>query len=359
VVSAIRHGDRDRFRYRVAYLLPWKDALVGEIEEMGVNTHCLDGARGVGWVRRLRALVRSTRIEVVHAHSPVPAIGARLGLDRRVRLVYTEHNVWERYHAATYWANVLTFARNDRILAVSEEVRRSIRYPRGLRFLRMPPVETVHHGAELAAVDPLPSDNGVRAELGIPDEAPLVGTVANLKGHKGLDRLLEAAQEVRRRVPGVRFVIVGQGPKESELRTRASELNVADVVTFTGFRADARRIAASFDVFVLSSLHEGLSIAMVEAMALGRPVVVTRVGGLPEVVEHGKEGFLVPPGDPGALAAGIVQVLSDADLRHRLGAAARRRAARLDIRNAVRRAEAVYSDLTATRTTVPAGGGGW
>jgi glycosyltransferase involved in cell wall biosynthesis len=358
VLSAIRHGDRSRFRYRVAYLLPWKDALVGEIEGMGVPTYCLDGARGVGWIRRLRSLVRSQGIDVVHAHSPVAAAGARLAVGRMARFLYTEHNVWERYHAATYWANVLTFPRNDRVVAVSDEVRRSIRYPRGIGFLRMPPVETVHHGAEPAVLERPPSGDRVRAELGIPEDAPLVGTVANLKAHKGLDQLLEAAVEVRRRVPSARFVVVGQGPMETPLRAQAAATGLDGVVTFAGFRTDALRIAAAMDVFVLSSHHEGLSIALVEAMALGRPVVVTRVGGLPEVVDDGQEGLLVPPGDPAALAAGIAALLGDGDLRRRMGEAARRRARGLDVRHAVRRTEELYAELVADRPPIPAGRGG-
>jgi glycosyltransferase involved in cell wall biosynthesis len=109
------------------------------------------------------------------------------------------------------------------------------------------------------------------------------------------------------------------------------------------------------DVFVLSSRHEGLSIALVEAMALGRPVVVTRVGGLPEVVDDGQEGLLVPPGDPAALAAGIAALLGDGDLRRRMGEAARRRARGLDVRHAVRRTEELYAELVADRPPIPAG----
>jgi glycosyltransferase involved in cell wall biosynthesis len=345
VLSAVRHGDRTRVRYGVAYLLPWKDALVPEAESAGAWTRCLEGGRGPAWIGRLRALVRDEGIDVIHVHSPYPAIGARLGLPRRIPLVYTEHNVWQRYHRATYWGNVLTYPRNDHVFAVSDEVRRSVRYPRGLRFRRMPEVETLHHGAEPAILEDAPSPAGVREELGIPPAAPLVGTVANLKHHKGLQHLLRAVNEVRKAVPDVRFVIVGQGPAEGGVRALASELGLDGTVTFTGFREDALRIAAAFDLFVLSSLYEGLSIALVEAMALSRPVVVTRVGGLPEVVEDGRQGILVEPADPQALAAGIVTLLGDPDRREEMGRAGRRRAADLDVRKAIRRAERVYEEL--------------
>jgi glycosyltransferase involved in cell wall biosynthesis len=353
VLSALRHGDSDRFRYCVAYLLPQKDALVRQAESTGATTYCLDGARGTRWISRLRGLVRKQAIDLVHVHSPYAAIGARVGLPRDVPLVYTEHNVWQRYHRATYWGNVLTYPRNDHVFAVSDEVRRSVRYPAWLRFRRVPPLETLHHGAEPTALERIPSPVGVREELGIPAEAPLVGTVANLKPHKGLNHLLRAAVEVRKILPTVRFVIVGQGSVESGLQTLATELDLDGTVTFTGYREDALRIAAAFDLFVLSSLHEGLSIALVEAMALGLPVVVTRVGGLPEVVEDGREGILVEPADPQALAVSILRLLGDGQLRRQFGEAGRARAERLDVRTAVHRTEDIYDKLTERKRLVP------
>ncbi|MGH2664057.1 MAG: glycosyltransferase [Actinomycetota bacterium] len=345
LLSAASHLDRDRFEYEVAYLLPWKNALVGSLEKTGMPVHCLDGARGPGWLTRLRDLVRRRRIELVHSHSPLPAVGSRLALPARMRRVYTEHNVWDRYHRATYWANVLTFPRSDHVFAVSEQVRESIRYPRGLRSRRMPPVETLYHGLDPDAVSGWDGPNGIRQELGIPDDAPVVGTVANFKAHKGHGHLLHAALRVRAAVPDVRFVFVGTGPLEDEMRSRAREMGLNGNVVFAGFREDVPRVAGTFDVFCLPSLYEGLSIALMEAMSLGKPVVVTAVGGQPEVVTEARDGFLVPPGDPSALAERLTMLLRDRELRQRLGRNARQRAAGFDIRDAVHRIEAVYSEV--------------
>jgi glycosyltransferase involved in cell wall biosynthesis len=131
------------------------------------------------------------------------------------------------------------------------------------------------------------------------------------------------------------------------VRLQAERLGLKDTVVFAGFREDASRVAAALDVFALSSRHEGLSIALMEAMALGKPSVVTSVGGLPELVEHDRQGLLVPPGDPAALAAGITTVLGDSALQQRLGQAARRRTADFDIRTAIQRMENVYGELLA------------
>lgn len=343
LVSTVRHADAGRFTFRVAYLLPWKDALVGELESDGAEVRCLDGARGVRWTGAFRRLARDA--DVVHVHSPYPAVGARLTLPRGVPLVYTEHNEWPRYHRATYWGNALTYGRNDHVFAVSDRVKESIRLPRGLRSRRLPPIETLHHGADPMLLEHAARDTGARGELCGQDDVLLVGTVANLKAHKGIDVLLDAVPLVLRQVPRARFVIVGQGPLEEDLRRRSSALGLNGAVRFTGFREDAARLASAFDLFVLPSLHEGLPIALLEAMALGRPSVVTSVGGVPEVVVNGEHAVVVPPSQPSALAGAIVELLGDPDARARLGANAKRRAADFDIRRAVRRMEDVWTQV--------------
>ncbi len=347
LLSAAPYLDRTTFEYEAAYLLPWKDALVGELEQEGIRVHCLRGARDPRWPLKLRSLIRRRGIDVVHAHSPLAAVGARVAVPSRVRLVYTEHNVWDRYHRATYWANVVTFPRSDHVFAVSDHVRQSIRYPPGLRRRSMPPVETLYHGLDRRAITGSNGTDGIRRELRIPEQAPIVGTVANFKAHKGHTYLLEAAVQVRKVIPDVRFVFVGTGPLEDEVRARAAALGLNGSVVFAGFREDALRVASSFQVFCLPSLYEGLSIALMEAMALGKPSVVTAVGGQPEILDDGREGFLVPPRDPSTLADRLIELLDDRDLRDRLGKTAGERAAGFDIRNAVRRSENVYSELLA------------
>jgi glycosyltransferase involved in cell wall biosynthesis len=346
LLSGVPYLDTERYRYQFAYLLPWKDSLVPELTGAGFAVHCLDGAKGTGWAGRLRDLVRREGIGLVHAHSPVAAAGVRVVAGRRTRVVYTEHNLWGRYHPATWAANLVTFPRNDHVFAVSETVRASIRYPGPLRLLPMPPVETLHHGLDPAALPP-PGRDGVRGELGIPEDAPVVGSVANFKAAKDHATLLRAAVQVRQAIPAVRFVLVGQGPLEAEIRHQAGELGLDGTVVFAGFRTDATRLMAAFDAFALSSTYEGLPIALIEAMATGCPAVVTRVGGTPEVVDDGVHGFLVPPRDPDALAAGLTRLLGDRSLRAAMGAAAAGRAQDFDIRKAVRRMEQVYARLLA------------
>lgn len=348
LVDAARFGDRARVEYHVAYLLPWKDAFVPELRSSGIDVTCLDGAKGISWIGRLKRLIRDRRIDLVHVHSPYVAAMVRssFGPSRPV-LVTTEHNVWERYHRGTYWANAATFARNDHVFAVSDEVRSSIRYPAILRVLPLPPTETLHHGIDLEGAAATPPPTGVREELGIDPGAPVVGTVANFKPHKGHENLMRAAVRVAQARPDVRFVLVGHGPRDALLREEARRLGLSDVVVFAGFREDALRIMRIFDVVAVPSVHEGLPLSLLEAMALGCPPVATRVGGVGAVIEDGVSGFIVEPDDPGALADRISAVLADVDLRVRLGASARQSASAFDVRVAVRHIEDVYWGLMA------------
>jgi glycosyltransferase involved in cell wall biosynthesis len=339
--------DTRRFEYEVAYLLPWANALVPTLEGIGVPVTCLDGGRGVGWVGRLRRVVRERPIDLVHVHSPYVAVGARLALSRKgdPPIVYTEHNVWQAYHPLTYWGNALTFPWNDHVFAVSEHVRASIRYPIPFRFRRLPPVESLYEGIDAAAILEAGRPDGVREELGIGPDQLVVGCVANFRAQKGHKYLLQAMVQVRRSIPDVRLVLVGMGPLEQEVRRMTRELGLDSTVVFAGARDDVPRVASIFDVFALSSVQEGLSIAVLEALALGKPAVVSRVGGLTEVVEDGKQGLSVPPADPRAMAEAICTVLGEPELRARMGAAALRRASHFGNQESVRRVEEVYEEL--------------
>ena len=208
----------------------------------------------------------------------------------------------------------------------------------------MPPVETLYHGIDHGLLQRWQPD-GVREDLGIPRDVPVVGTVANFKAHKGHTYLLDAVGAVRERVPGTRFVLVGVGPLEDEVRRRASELGLNGAVVFTGFREDVPRLLRSFDVFALPSVHEGLPISLLEAMTLGTPAVVTDAGGITEVVRDDRDAVVVPSRDSRALADGLVSLLTDPARRDRLARAAVNRAASFDIRSAVRRMETVYEEL--------------
>ncbi len=161
-----------------------------------------------------------------------------------------------------------------------------------------------------------------RAELDLGD-GPVVGTVARLSHEKGVDALLRALPQVLLTVPSATAVIVGDGPEATPLKQLAADLGISRHVRFLGTRGDVSVLNYVFDAFVLPSREEACPMALLEAMAAGRPVVATRVGGSPELVDHGVDGLLVPPDNPTELARGILNLLVDASARNALGLAAR------------------------------------
>ena len=310
--------------------------------------HCV-GAAGTraGWARALTALAQSGRYDLVHTHSPVPALALR-ALPRRLRppIVHTEHNVWQRYRPPTRLANRLTYARNEAVLAVSQGVAESTRRPRWVRAGRFPAVTVLHHG-----IDPSTARRGVaaraegRRRLGLPPDALVIGTVANFTPKKDHATLLHAVATLITDRPGLRLVLVGAGPLDETLRRLVAERGLSDAVLFAGSRDDVAQLLPAFDVFALSSLHEGLPIALLEAMASGVAPVATAVGGVPEVIRHRVDGLLVAPGDAPALVSALTDVLDDTALRERLAGAAARRSEDFGIARAVNDMQDWYDEV--------------
>lgn len=348
LVSMAEVADPAAVRYQVAYLLPYKQHLVPELGSLGVRTHLLAADRGlldVRWPGRLRDLARD--VDVVHVHSPAVAAVARLALAPRKRhpvLVSTEHNVWSSHGRATRVANALTLPLDRQRWAVSQEVVASM-WPRWRDA-----TEVLVHGIP---VDRLRARAGERSTArsghGWADDDVVVVIVANLRANKDYPTLFRAASLAVAREPRLRFASVGQGPLEAELRAELARAGLGDRFTMLGYHADPPAVLAGADVFTLSSVHEGLPISLLEAMALGLPAVVTRVGGNAEVVTDGVDGLLVEPRQPDALADAFVELARDPGRRDRLSQAAAARAGDFDIARTARTVEARYRELVEGR----------
>jgi glycosyltransferase involved in cell wall biosynthesis len=348
--AAVR--DAERFDIQAAYLVPAKNHLVPRLEASGVRATCLHGGRewDLRWAFRLRSLIRRRRIEVVHAHSPYVAGITRLMLrtlkaSARPALVYTEHNRWPRHGRATRTLNRLTMRFDDIDLAVSEDVRETM--PAALARQ----VEVVEHGVEVEAVRAARQHRDqVREELGIAPTEIVIGTVANLRREKAYENLLAAAARALESDLPLRFVSVGQGPLEDEVHAQHRQLGLGDRFLLLGYRDDAVRVMSGFDIFTLSSRHEGLPVSLMDALALGLPVVATDVGGIPQAVTDGIEARLVPADDPRSLADAFVEVAGDAPRRAGMAARASTRAADFDISAAAHHLEKIYLDAASSRS---------
>jgi glycosyltransferase involved in cell wall biosynthesis len=345
--------DRARFNYEAAYLLPWKDAHVVDLESAGVPTRCLDGGRewDIRWAWRLRRLLHRRNYDLLHVHSPYVAGIARLVVrtlppGRRPKVMTTEHLPWSGYALPTRLLTAATFAFDDADVAVSEAVMLSI--PRRLRGK----VVVEPNGIDLGHVaDPGVDRTSVRRELGATNGEVLVATVANMRPQKDYPTLLRAAAIVRERRTDVRFVAIGFGALEAAMRQQHAALGLGDSFVFLGRVDEPWKVLAGCDLFVLSSLYEGLPLALIEALAVGLPVVATSVVGTTDVVTHGRDAILVPARDPERLANAILELADDDERRAALARAGRARAADFDIARMTTRIEEMYQQVAVGRSS--------
>jgi glycosyltransferase involved in cell wall biosynthesis len=306
IVESSRFWNRSAFEYHVVYMLPWKDQLVPQLRSAEVDVSCMDWRRPPGLVaiNRLRRLYVSWRPQIVHSHLPAAAVVGRLAL-HGTNHVYTEHNIVDSYRQPTRWLNRLTYNRNTAVVAVSSAVADSIsRYPG-------PTPTVIPNGVSVVVSDEEAAS--ARAEVGIAPQEPLLVHVGNIRPHKGHSNLIAATEILLDRVPGATVVSIGGEKRPGDLervRTEAKARGLGERLRFLGRREDARSFLATADVVVNPADVEGLPVALLEAMALGRPVVATSVGGVPSVVLHERTGLLVPPRDPEALAAGMAHAIT-------------------------------------------------
>ena len=317
---------------RVCAVLFKEGRLAGELRQLGIDVTVIDDARhnAVQILMWLARYFRAHQIDLVHTHrykdTVLGAIAAKLaGVPHVVR---TMHGLREPMRGWSHWKfrayewldRAVLHCLADRVIAVSDRTADALR-DGGYRPAL---VTTIHNGIDLHKVIATRTPEEVKRGLALEPGTMLIGTVGRLSPVKGHDTFLRAARLILDRAPETRFVIAGGGPLEGDLMALASQLGITHACRFLGARSDVFDLMAAMDLFVLPSLNEGLPMAVLEAMALGTPVVVSDVGGLPEVVRFRETGVLVPPADDRALADACLELGRDRELASRLARQARR-----------------------------------
>jgi glycosyltransferase involved in cell wall biosynthesis len=271
-------------------------------------------------ILRLIRIIRDDRIDIINTHSGkdslLAALAGRLS-GKRPAIVRTRH-------LALPITSLVTYRHlPDRVVTVSRHVKKylvSAGVPERM-------VTAVPTGVNTEVFNPEIYDNTLREELGIREDVPLIGTVGILRKKKGHHHLLEAIPAVLRRFPEALFVFAGDGPQWKNLHNAIKRLCLEKVVILLGRRRDVPRILQALDLFVLPTLQEALGTAFLEAMAMEVPVIGTSVDGVTEVIEHGKTGMLVPPGDPGGLSNVIIELLEQPERAKTLAREGRKKVA--------------------------------
>ncbi|MCC7416173.1 MAG: glycosyltransferase [Acidobacteria bacterium] len=306
--------------------------LARELRRLGVAVAIVDEERAgaLALVRALARLLREGAVDIVHTHRYKDTFigAAAAGLARVPHLVRTLHGLPEpmtglrrlRYRLYEALERCALRWGADAVIAVSGHAADALRH----RSRAMPDVLHISNGIDLPRVVAARRPAEVRREFGIRAGDAIVGTAGRLMPVKAHGVFLRAARIVLDERPGVSFLIVGDGPLREDLLSLASTLNVSRACIFTGARADVYDCIGAMDLFALPSLTEGTPMALLEAMALGVPVVASAAGGIPEIIDHQVNGVLVAPGDPHALARAWLDLLADDRRRTWLAARARR-----------------------------------
>ncbi len=270
-------------------------------------------------IRGLRQVIEAERPSLLHVNDIwwVPQT-LRAAMGRGIPLAAHVRQEIEPSKVSCY-----ELERVDLVIAISEQVRRSLQMG-GVRPER---VRVVYSGINCSTLSPDDFGHQARSRLGIPTHALVLGTVANLFSRKGYHVLLQALPRILASVRQAHYLVVGKGDAEYERRLHSltRQLNVADRVHFVGFQPSVGPCLAAMDLYVHPALMEGFGIAVLEAMAMARPVVATAVGGVPEIVRQGETGLLVPSGDPEALTSAVINLLTEPELRAKFGRAGRER----------------------------------
>jgi glycosyltransferase involved in cell wall biosynthesis len=347
----VRHLDQDRFRAQVLCLYARGQFAAG-VEAAGVPVHVLDVKRQVvpaNWLALWRRM-GGFEADIVHTHLHEASwYGLPAAYLRRVpvRISHLQGAHWH-WPAKQRWVDraAETFASITLTCsaAVAEFAHVRLRYP-------AQKLQVVPNGVDIERFRRLPGREQARRELGLPQESPVLICVGSLAEHKGHIYLFEAMRTVLSEFEDARLLVVGHGAeaRRAELEDLARGMGVAGSVTFLGARDDVPELMAASDAFVLASLREGFGIVFAEAGAAGLPSVGSAIEGVPEVVEDGVGGILVPPADSPALAAALLQLLRDPERRREMGEAARARVLeRFDMAAITRRVQNIYVELLAS-----------
>ncbi len=337
ILSLAANANRELFAPRVL-CFEGAGELAPRFEARGVHVDVLArpaGTRQLGTLIALRRYLRARRPAILHTHNPTPhqygAI-ARLAAGVPV-LVHTKHGRNEALSPKSRRYERLAGRLTDAVVPVSIDAANVAQSLEGVPAHR---IRVIHNGVDVADIAPrLSAQPGWR-----------VVHVARLNIVKDQATLLRAARLVLDREPRFRLDLVGDGEMRPELERLAAELCLGDAVRFHGFHDDVRPFLAAADLFVLSSLSEGIAITLLEAMAAGLPVVATDVGGNSEVVVHDETGLLVPVGNPAALADGLLRMLGDPAAAGRMGRAGRERVAtNFALKTTIDEYESLYLEL--------------
>ena len=328
IMTLITALDRESFDVSLAALGKKRvssTAIVSAAKVAGIDAVALPCRGWLDWnaIQGLKSLVEEENIEILHCHEPKSRLyGAIVSRMASIPMVAT-HHLWTGQNLRTRLVESIDAAvlhDCDKVIAVSSSVAESMRRV----YVSSRQIEVILNGIDLSSFqDELPTDE-LRASLGIPSGLPVIGAVGRLDIQKGHERLIEAARKITDAGQDAFYIIAGEGVERPRLEALVRDLGLSDRVLLPGYQSDIRPYLAMMDVFVLPSRREGTPMALLEAMAMRKPVVATAVGGVPDVLTDGVDGIMLPENGAG-LGDALLRLLRDPAFARQMARAGRRR----------------------------------
>jgi len=347
-LTQLKYIDRTKFHIIVC-CLNGRGSLVSEVEKLGNRVICLNRLNrrnDIQAIFELLKLIRQNNIDIVHTYlySRTSFYGHIAALMARTPVIIAaEMGSPSKKSLKKRISDRLLARFTDQIIALSEATRSSAAKELGVGLNK---ITVIYPGVDIGKFTIRETKREVRNALNLPHDVPIIGIVARLDPVKGHEYLLDAMLRVWNFIASAKLMIVGAGPLEESLRSRVERLGLSKQVMFMGMRRDIPQLLKAMDIFVLPSLQEGFGMALLEAMVMGLPVIATNVGGIPEVVDDGKTGILVPPRDPDALSEMILVLLKDEKQRHRMGMLGKEKAlSQFTAQHSVAQLQALYESL--------------
>jgi len=317
--------------FEISAILFNEGRLAGELRGLGIRTKVICESRhnSFSMLMQLNDYFRQHQFDILHTHKYKDNILGSLATSGKIPpRIRTIHGFPEpfggfqavkisAYELVDNWVNRYLI---DQILVVSLDLQNHL-----INKFGSEKVTCIHNAIDIEQIRVTKPATELRKELKLGEKEFLIGTMGRLTPVKGLESFLKAARIIRCQKPNVKFIIAGDGPLKDALQKQARECGLDEVVLFLGHRNDSHDILGLLDLFVVSSMSEGIPMVLLEALSLARPVVATLIGGIPEVIEHGVSGLLVTPGREDELAKSCIALMDDSDYARRLGAAGRQR----------------------------------
>ncbi len=324
-----------------------KGELYEEAVSKNIEVFVLNKKKGLdfSFLPKLIKLLRVRDIAIIHNHNAGAAFyGSVAGFFARTQAILSSmHSREKKTSSNIFWQIIWNL--NKKIVFVSNDAR--VRFLKYFGFRRQDKMEVIYNGIDLDKF----KINDIANDCfdGNLKNSKIIGTVSRLSKEKDQKTLIDAVKIVSKNRNDIRFLFVGDGPMRNELEEYSIKNGLKECVTFLGFKKDVAESLKNIDIFVLSSLTEGISVSLLESMAAGKPAIVTNVGGNPEIVVDGETGILVPSKDPQKMAESIMKIIQNPDLAKKMGRAGRKRVeGKFSLQRMVREYEQIYKECLRT-----------